>query len=274
MEDELDAFLAGNVEDTSHADTAAEDIQDDLPGADAAAADDQSEGGEQPRPKGKSAQDRIDELVRDKHAERRAREAAERRLAELEAQVRPQPKTDAPQADAEPDPSQYTYGETDPGFIRDLARFEAKQAFKAEAEQAQRRTQAQTIDQAWNERQQSFAKDTPDYFQVLDSDWVCTPVMADAIKTSDEGAAVAYHLAQHPDEARRIAGLPQLAQVRELGKLEAKLATPAAASTPQPKTVSDAPAPHPTARGAGGRFATPPDTDDLDAFEKQFFRNG
>jgi hypothetical protein len=242
---------------------------DQTPGDDAAAAAEEPEAGEQPKPKGKSAQDRIDELTRDKHAERRAREALEREVAELR---QAQPKTETPKAEAEPNPEDFQYGETDPGFIRALARFEAKQAFRAEAEQHQRRTHAQSIEQTWEQRQADFAKETPDYHEVLDRDWVCTPVMADAIRTSDDGARVAYHLAQHPDEARRIAGMEAIAQVRALGRLEATLAKPAEAPAPQPKTVSDAPAPHPTARGAGGQFKPAADTNDFAAFERAYVK--
>lgn len=271
MADELDDFLNGGAADTSAADQVADETLapgEEQIGDDAAAATDEGQGDPPAQPK-RSAQDRIDELTR---ARREAeREAAHwKRLAQEGKQPEPQPKPQAAE-DAEPDPTKYQYGETDAGYIRDLARFEARREFKAEAERHQQRTQAQTVEQTWTERQADFAKDNPDYREVIDRDWVCTPVMADAIKTSEEGARVAYHLAQHPDEARRIAGLNPLAQVRELGRLEAKLATPAAPPTPQPKTVSDAPPPHPQARGLSGRFAPAPDTDDLDAFEKSFF---
>ena len=50
---------------------------------------------------------------------------------------------------------------------------------------------------------------------------------------------VAYYLGKNPKEAERIVSLPTLSQVREIGKLEAKLlAEPA-----KPKTPSKAPAP-------------------------------
>lgn len=261
------AIAAGQRPDASH-----DEPQNDQPGADAAAETGEAGEGEQPQPKRTSVQDRIDELTRDKHAERRRAEALERELAQFRAQAPPQPQKPANTEDAEPDPGQFQFGEADPAFIRQLARHEARQAYRAEAERHQQQTRVQSLEQTWTDRQQAFAKDNPDYFDALDREWVCTPVMADAIKTSDEGARVAYHLAQHPDEARRISGLNPLAQVRELGRLEATLATPPAEPAPQLKTVSDAPAPHPQSRGLKGQFKPPADTSDFAAFERAYTR--
>jgi hypothetical protein len=262
-----------NLDGTATTAEGGETTPPETSGADAAAAA-ETEAETEAKAKAKArqtAQDRIDELTRDKHAERRAREAAERRLAELEAKDKP--AAEQPREDAEPDPTDYAFGQTDPGYIKELGAWSARQEHKRLAEQDRRSAQVRTVEQSWNDRQQSFAKDKPDYFDVLDRDWVCTTPMADAIKTSDDGAAVAYHLAQNPDEARRIAALNPLAQVREIGRLEAKLAVPApaAAATPIPtKPASDAPAPPPQVRGTGGKFKPPPDTDDFAAFETNY----
>jgi hypothetical protein len=94
---------------------------------------------------------------------------------------------------------------------------------------------------------------------------LCTDAMREAIISSEDGPAVAYHLASNPDEARRIAALDPVSQIRALGRLEAKLSTPAA---PTAKTATDAPMPTTQVRGAGGRFGTSPDTQDFAAFEK------
>ena len=56
---------------------------------------------------------------------------------------------------------------------------------------------------------------------------------------ADNADDIAYHLGSHPKEAQRIAALSPLSQIREIGKLEAKLlAEPA-----KPKAPSKAPAP-------------------------------
>lgn len=68
-----------------------------------------------------------------------------------------------------------------------------------------------------------------------------TPAMVQAILESDTGHELAYHLGKNPDEADRIASLSPTAAIREMGKLEAKLASapadptaPRKPSTPEP----------------------------------------
>jgi hypothetical protein len=62
--------------------------------------------------------------------------------------------------------------------------------------------------------------------------------MAQTIKASDAGPDVAYYLGTNPKEADRISRLTPFLQVKELGKLEAKLA-----DNPPVKRTSSAPAP-------------------------------
>lgn len=65
-----------------------------------------------------------------------------------------------------------------------------------------------------------------------------TTVMAQTIQASDNGPDVAYYLGTNPKEADRISRLPPLVQAKEIGKIEAKLA-----SDPPVKKISSAPAP-------------------------------
>jgi hypothetical protein len=60
-----------------------------------------------------------------------------------------------------------------------------------------------------------------------------------AIMEAENGEDIAYHLGKNPKEAQRINALPPLSQIREIGRLEAKLA----AEPQKPKTPSKAPAP-------------------------------
>jgi len=71
-----------------------------------------------------------------------------------------------------------------------------------------------------------------------------TDVMAQTIQASDNGPDVAYFLGSNPKEADRISRLAPLLQAREIGKLEAKLA-----SDPPVKKVSSAPTPITPIRG-------------------------
>lgn len=230
---------------------------------DAGAETDDEPEAEQPKPR-RSAQERINEAVKaQRDAEREAAYWRGKASSEREPE-REQPR--AP-ADPEPDPAEFTYGETDPGYIKALGAHAARQEHARLRAEDSRHATVERVEQSWEQRQAAFAKDKPDFFQATTAkDLPITPVMANAIKTSEDGPAVAYHLAQNPDEARRIANLPPLAQVRELGKLEGKLAPPA--SAPTVKSVSDAPPPHPQARGQGGRFRPDPGTTDFAAFER------
>ena len=62
--------------------------------------------------------------------------------------------------------------------------------------------------------------------------------MAEAIQSSDIGPELAYYLGSNPKDADRISRLTPLSQAKEIGKIEAKLAT----DPPMKKTTS-APAP-------------------------------
>lgn len=237
-----------------------EQTNDNLGGDPAAAAGGEGEGGE-PKPK-QTAQERIDELTRTRREAERRAEAAERERDELRSKI---PAAEAPK---EPKPADYTYGVEDAAYVRDMAKFEARQEFEAAEREKAARVHFETIEKTWDDRQVAFAADKPDFFEKTSAnDLPISPHMAHAIKTSESGAAVAYHLASNPDEARRIAALDPIAQVREVGRLEATLAGPAANPTPQAKIHSDAAKPHPQVRGQGGRFKVAPDTDDFAAFE-------
>lgn len=65
-----------------------------------------------------------------------------------------------------------------------------------------------------------------------------TPIMAQTIQASDMGPDVAYYLGTNPKEAERIARLPAIAQAKEIGRLEAKIA-----SAPPVKRTTSAPTP-------------------------------
>ena len=81
-----------------------------------------------------------------------------------------------------------------------------------------------------------------------------TNVMAQTIQASDNGPDIVYYLGTNPKEADRIARLEPFLQAKEIGKLEAKVA-----SEPFTKRTSSAPAPISpvTARGSqSGSFDT------------------
>ena len=129
--------------------------------------------------------------------------------------------------------------ETPEQYQRDMAEYTAKLvaresrlAIKAnEAEQSrlraesESRLQAQARFKAYQDRTESFKKETPDYDEVIgNNDKVTiTIAMATAIgDLGDTGPKVAYYLGKNPQEAERIAKLPLNQQALEIGRLEAK----------------------------------------------------
>lgn len=262
----------------------------------------------EPKPKSK-AQKRIEELVtearvaqRERDAEKRERELLERRLVDLEARtkvtddksdIRKQLPKEAPDPDAENEKGDAVYplGEFDPTFIRDLTRFTieqetAKARVEAEArEAAQKQAQAQNeLTVQWNEKVTKAEEELPDLREKLvDLSTAFTSVepaygeyLATTLMSCDNGPEVMYYLSQNIGEAQKIVASGPFAATLAIAKLDAKLAKAPVVEDEEKrnkKRVSDAPPiPVNRTRGKGGQFTTSPDTDDLDAFEKVFFK--
>lgn len=185
-------------------------------------------------------QDRFDELTRQKHEA--SREAAYwRGIAESRA------TKEQPQADAEPKAEDFSeYGD----YVRALAKHEAKALVKAELAQQDAQRQEAAKATTWHQRAEAVKADLPDFDQVMRSSSApMTQAMAEAIKESEIGPRLAYHLAQNPEVAAKLASMSPLAAAMEIGKIGASLST-AAASPPPQKRITSAPIP-PTTVGSG-----------------------
>ena len=87
-----------------------------------------------------------------------------------------------------------------------------------------------------------------------------------AVMEADNGDDIAYYLGTHMEEARQIAALPPAAQIRAIGRLEAKLA----AEPAKPNLPSKAPAPiKPVGGKSGGANDMPQDSDDIKTWMKK-----
>lgn len=230
-------------------------------------------------PKGASVEERIAEITaKQREAERDGAEA--RRLlaeatAKLDALAPPAKGPDMGDPDAAPDPASYDYGEADPKFIADTARFHARQEFQLQQREAEMKVQFSDMEAKW---QGEIAKPEvlekyPDFqtkvVEAADAgSWDCSPLMAVGIKQSPVGADVAYHLASDPAEAARISRLSPIEQALEFGRIEGRFMHAPAPMEKKPNIDPKAPTPPTTARGAGGKFAVAADTEDFSAFEK------
>lgn len=250
------------------------------------------------RGKKKTAKERISELTaKAREAERRAAELA-RKVEELSA--KPDNPSGAPEAKpantldtSAPDPDavldngepKYPLGEYDPAYIRDLTKFtiaqERAEAEKKAAEEAAKREQEQAriaLATEWEGKLEKVEAELPDIrtkaatledtFSSLDPAY--GEYLATAIMSLDHGPEVLYYLANNLKEAKSIVAMGPAKATIALGVLEARFQGD---STPEAKPrQSSAPTPPPRNRGGATVVSVRADTDDLDAFEREFFK--
>lgn len=215
---------------------------------------------EELKPK-KTAQERIDEITRARReAEREA--AYWRNVAEGKTHKREETKQEEAKA---PNPDDFPLGDMDPQYVDALVDFRVKQGLDKIMPAVAQNLQRQAGERVWEAAQEVARSKHADFdAKVIDGahNWPCTEGMAEAIKTSDAGGELAYHLASNPEEARRISALPPIAQIRELGRIEATLVSVA------PVRTTNAPKPpQAQARGAGGQSAPSASTTNFAEFE-------
>jgi hypothetical protein len=125
--------------------------------------------------------------------------------------------------------------ESTDAYVDALAAQKAEQLL-AQREQNKQRTE---LLESYHDREEKAREKYDDFEQVAyNPNLPITDVMAQSIQASDIGPEVAYHLGANPKEAERIARLSPILQAKEIGKLEAKLA-----SDPPVKKTSNAPTP-------------------------------
>lgn len=149
------------------------------------------------------------------------------RLEQLEAQARPQQQRVA----GAPTLDQFDNFED---YMSARVAFEAEKVVEtrltrvqqAEAERKAQETHHRVLT-SWQDKQAAAVEKYADFEEVVgESDAPVTPEMRQAIVESDFGADIAYFLAHHPEEAKRIAQLSPIRQIAEIGKLELKASAP------------------------------------------------
>lgn len=210
---------------------------------------------EHAKPKNRGVGKRIDELTKARYDAERERDhwrEMAMRGSQTQPDSKPQPAPAVAKPDAEPTLESCDF---------DTAEFQKKwydwrrgqeraeeQAKKAQEEKQQKyRTFA--------EREAAFIAANPDYEQVAKAPHVpITPEVAELVLDADDPPAVAYYLGKNIEEATAIAQMTPVNAARAIGRIEAKLSAPTAASDPQrqpqPKSVTKAPPPVTTLTGA------------------------
>lgn len=190
-------------------------------------------------------QERVNEITKARRTAERNWEAAERRAQELQQQLE-QVRGQQPQAQSNDIP-EFDY--TDPAGwaarVAEAAATRAGREAEARIAEQQRQRERQTAFERYGEREAAFKASHADFDSVVgDLQGIrMQPEVVEAIAQSDHGPAVLYHLANHLDEADRIARMsPHMAAV-QIGRIEAMV------SAPKPKPVTQAPAPGATLSG-------------------------
>lgn len=187
--------------------------------------------------------------------ERLAREAQEKeywRNLALEAQQKAAPEPSAPVIDpSAPRPEDF---DDHASWVAALTQHVTQKALAEERQNAQ----AHQMRSAWEQKAAAVRAEAPDFDEVLEDAPAPSPVVAQALHKSENGARMAYHLAKNPEEYDRINRLDPIEAAMELGRLETRLAAskkpeahkPAATKAPKPPTpVSSAAATKPADDG-------------------------
>ena len=157
------------------------------------------------------------------------------------------------------DPEKYAAAKAEFAKTQATKEYETKQ--KTEAATAEQRRLLTN----WQE-QVDKAEDKYDDFQTIVGDIQPNSPFTAALMHAENGADIAYHLGKESKEAQRIASLPPLAQVFEIGKLAAKLS----AEPEKPKAPSKAPAPITPITGVAPTATNEPtEQDTMDAWMKK-----
>ncbi len=264
----------------SGGDDAAEKLET-TEGEEAPESGDEPEEGEEKPKKESRAQKRIRQLTRERDQERRAREEREAELRLLvrqrEAETQSGKAKPEPQQDDDAQPNQDDYEGDYAKFIADTAAWAGRQAAKGALElerkanaehQAKSRQQQQLA--AMEERAKGMfaegAKAYDDFDEVAGADFPVTDAMSSAILDSEKPHEVMYHLGQNPEEAERISKLGPVAQIREVTKLEAKLAKPVA------KKATSASEPIKPVGGKGSSRQFNPDECSMDEYMRDYHK--
>jgi hypothetical protein len=242
--------------------------------------DDQKPAAEAPAPKGdetkpdtpdpaesKRGQSRYDRKIGRLHkeaAEQKARaEFFEKQYNEARAQ---KPAADTP-AEGAPTLAQFDY---DPEkYAKALANYEIERKTKETTEKQRTesaRQEHQRLVNGWAEKVDKGDAKYEDFDEKVGdlTKHINIPAVA-AIMEAENAEDLAYYFGSNPKEFERIVQLHPRAQVREIGKLEAKLQ----AEPPKPKTPSSAPAPIKPVGGASAASTKRLSELSQDEFEKR-----
>lgn len=242
-----------------------------------------------PKPKKSNRyQERINELTAKAREAERALEALRVEKAqqtETTKSTTPVVTDNGPDPDAknEDGSEKYPLGEFDPSYIRDMARHTIdKEWSDRKAQEAQEQAQRQNqeardyLQEQWTEKLAPVTEQHEDFldktmelestFEGLDPQF--SDYLVQTIKSLDHGPEVLYYFANNIEEAQKFVQMGPLAATLALGEFNAMFKGQSRKET----KLSNAPPPPQVNKGSNTRTTVRGDTDDLDAFEKEFYK--
>jgi len=233
------------AEEVKPADAEPSETTDQETGAEPAEEEAESTGDTPAAPKKKhKVQERIDELTREKYDALRERDYYKGLAEGRQPQEEPKPApVTIPGLPPKPTVDQFEDYEQ---FIEAVADWTADKKL-LEREYKQQQTQAterqKTAIEKHQERANAIATVHADYDEAIEAvaDIIFPNTTIESIFESDHSAEVIYFLGKNRAEAERIAKLPPVKQLIEIGKIEAKFEKKD--EPPPPKRVTQAPAP-------------------------------
>jgi signal recognition particle GTPase len=210
-------------------------------------------------PKRDAVQERFDKLTREKYdnarlADQRGyeleRERAERQR--LEAEIAKLRNSETPQVAPDKFPTLEQFGYDEGKFMAaviartqgmtEAAKAAARETAKEEIQAERNASRQQEAAKNWAKKQAEFIKSKPDYVEkVLEARTL--PISREIqmeLQESDLGPQIAYYLVENPEKAAAIMQLPLKEQLKEIGRIEARLES---TKTPAKPAVSQAPPP-------------------------------
>lgn len=209
---------------------------------------------------GRRFERKLDKAYRQRAEAQAQAELLKQQLAEARAAQAPK------KADGEPTLEQFDYDPEKYATAKaEFAKKTAAQELTAKQRQDAMQADVTKLQSEWESKVERADSKYDDFDTVVGELTPNSPFVA-AIMEAENGEDIAYHLGKNPKEAERIAKLPPRAQIREIGKLEAKLL----AKPVEPKAPSKAPAPIAPLTGAAPIVSdTPTEADDMKSWMRK-----
>lgn len=207
--------------------------------------------------KGKnSAKKRINELTREKYEAIRREQELRREIEELRQKSSHQQIES--QSGEKPTLEDYNYDQA--AYIEALAEWKANQVIQSREAQLKEKTEQEAVQDnvaKFQQKCREYEAEVEDFVDVAINNplaYKYSNAIVEAIRDSEIGPQMAYHLGSNLDETAKLLGMTPVKQAIELGKLEARLQSKPAIP-PKPANVTKTPPPPP--KVAGNSKATP-----------------